>query len=119
MLDGRFGRSRADAGRYLRQGQLIPTTRSAFAWKVRCFSACESPKGRTMFTRPTAKHLLCIHQRLIAGDPVAPAELAAVAIAPLAAILRINNRLRDESMAHDAATDSVLEFAKSPESHKP
>jgi hypothetical protein len=73
-----------------------------------------------MFTKPAAERLLAVHKRLLAGDPVAPAELAYLTIAPLAEALRISSRgLRDESMAHEAATDAVLDLAKSPQSYTP
>lgn len=73
-----------------------------------------------MGKRPTAEALLSIHQRLLAEDPVAPAELAEMSIEHLAEELRIgNSRLRDESMAYDAATDAILEFAKFPHRYEP
>lgn len=65
--------------------------------------------------KPSAEHLLAIHQRLLADDPVAPAELAEVAIEPLVEELRLGRRrLRDESMVYEAVVDAVLELTKLP-----
>jgi DNA-binding CsgD family transcriptional regulator len=69
-----------------------------------------------MFTKPDPEQLLSIHQRLVAGDTIAPAEFAELVIPPLAEVLRITNKdLRDENMADEASTDAVLDFVKSPQ----
>ena len=71
-----------------------------------------------MFTKPDPELLRSIHQRLVAGDPVAPAEFAELMVPLLAKILRIANKdLRDESMAEEAAIDAILDFVKSPQTY--
>ncbi len=73
-----------------------------------------------MSNKPLLGHLADLHRRLLAGDPVAPAELAELAIEPLAHELRIGKgRVRDETLSIDAATDAVLELAKRPETYDP
>lgn len=73
-----------------------------------------------MVNKPDAQSLSTLHQRLLAGDPVAPAEFAEHTVTPLAELLRtLNQGLRDRSMADEAATDAVLDFVKSPQAFDP
>lgn len=73
-----------------------------------------------MSNKPPPERLADVHRRLLAGDPVAPAELAELAIEPLAHDLSLGKRrLRDETFAVDAATDAVLDFAKRPGAYDP
>jgi len=68
----------------------------------------------------STEHLLALHRRLLAADPVAPAELAHAAIDALADELREGSRrIRDDCTALDAATDAVLEFSKQPQTYDP
>ncbi len=73
-----------------------------------------------MSNKPPPERLADVYRRLLAGDPVAPAELAELAIEPLAYELTLGKRrLRDETFAIDAATDAVLDFAKRPGAYDP
>lgn len=70
--------------------------------------------------RPSTECLLDLHRRLLAIDPVAPAELTQVAVDALAEELRQGSRrIRDDCVALDAATDAILEFAKQPRAFDP
>jgi RNA polymerase sigma-70 factor (ECF subfamily) len=64
---------------------------------------------------PPSEFAQDIHQRLLAGDPIAPSELA-VAYLPL--LLRwLQGRIRsipDEHLITDAATDALLDYADHP-----
>lgn len=61
-----------------------------------------------------------IHQRLLAGDPVAPAELAEELLDALVKELcaRYPN-LRDPDLPVDAATDTLLDYIQRPEQFDP
>lgn len=73
-----------------------------------------------MSNKPPPERLTDLHRRLRAGDPIASAELAELAIHPLAQELRVGRaRARDETFAIDAATDAVLDLAKRPDSYDP
>jgi hypothetical protein len=73
-----------------------------------------------MSNKPLPEHLAELHRRLLARDPVAPAELAESTIEPLAKELRIGTgRVRDEQLSIDAATDAALELARRAEKYDP
>jgi hypothetical protein len=73
-----------------------------------------------MASKPPPERLDDLYRRLLARDPIAPAELAELAIEPLARELRYGRgRPRDETHIIDSATDAVLDFAKHPESFDP
>lgn len=73
-----------------------------------------------MASKPPPECLDDLHRRLLAGDPIAPAELAELAIEPLTQELRHGRgRQRDETHAIDAATDAVFDLSKHPESFDP
>lgn len=54
-----------------------------------------------------------IHQRLLARDPVAPAELAEAVLQPLVRKLRKAHRVEDELLV-EAATDALVDYLKEP-----
>ncbi len=61
-----------------------------------------------------------LHQRLLSGDPVASQELAAAFLEPLVDRLRTKfQRLGDETLVLDAATDAVLGYAERPSQFNP
>jgi len=59
-----------------------------------------------------------IHERLVARDPTAPAELVERCLEPLIATLWSAYRLRDPTIIVDAATDALLAYAKEPRKFK-
>jgi len=69
---------------------------------------------------PSTECLLELHRRLLAADPVAPAELTQHALDALADELRRgSHRIRDDCVVFDAATDAILELAKRPQAFDP
>jgi RNA polymerase sigma-70 factor (ECF subfamily) len=61
-----------------------------------------------------------IHKRLLSGDPVASAEFARVYMEPLVRYLRRRHpEVNDETLAWDAATNAVLDYAENPSSFDP
>jgi RNA polymerase sigma-70 factor (ECF subfamily) len=64
---------------------------------------------------PSAKFEQDIHQRLLAGDPIASSELATAYLAPLARWLQRHFRhVQDEHLIFDAATDALLNYSENP-----
>lgn len=55
-----------------------------------------------------------IHTRMLASDPIAPAELADEAMPLLEKHLQIAFRSRDEGLTCDAAIDAVISYIKNP-----
>lgn len=56
-----------------------------------------------------------IHERLLAGDPVAPTELAEVVWEPLVkALEKRHPRLRASDFLRDAASDALISYIKQP-----
>ncbi|HXG36822.1 MAG TPA: sigma factor [Dehalococcoidia bacterium] len=56
-----------------------------------------------------------VHQRLLQGDPTAPAEVIIAYLEPL--IRRLRRRfpdVADETIIHDAATDALFQYVQSP-----
>lgn len=65
---------------------------------------------------PDQTWYLQIHERLLAGDPIAPAELAEEALDALVEELRMRYpRLKDADLPADAATDALMDYIKRPE----
>jgi hypothetical protein len=68
---------------------------------------------------PTRAAEHALHARLLAGDPVAPSELAETYLPPLAAWLLRAFPHVDPHLVEDAATDAVLDTAQHPERYDP
>ena len=61
-----------------------------------------------------------IHQRLVAGDPTAPAELAEIYLEKI--VQRISRRypnLEVDGIIHDVSVDAFFEYVQNPEKYKP
>ena len=61
----------------------------------------------------------CLHKRLLEGDPVAPAEVAATFLEPLSAWLQTVAPGKDAAAYAEAAEDAVLDFIKNPAAYRP
>lgn len=61
-----------------------------------------------------------IHERLLAADPTAPAELAEVILGPLKqALVARNPRIGDQTLLDDAVADALIDYIKKPERFDP
>lgn len=65
------------------------------------------------------EHARDLYRRLLADDPVAPAEFAEAALEPLIAYLAAHNPGLDPHLHHTAAEDAVLALIKRPEAYDP
>jgi hypothetical protein len=64
--------------------------------------------------------LLEIHERLLAGDPTAPAKLLQAVFLPLKrAVHERNPGLPDEHLVDDAVTEALLNYIKGPDKFNP
>lgn len=71
-------------------------------------------------TSPSPEQGCALHARLLAGDPVAPADLAEAYFDPLAAWLqRQNPRVTDPHLCTIAAGEAIIALIKSPRSYDP
>ncbi|HET8628271.1 MAG TPA: sigma factor [Thermomicrobiales bacterium] len=69
---------------------------------------------------PSPEEGRALHARLLAGDPVAPAELAEAYLDHLAGWLQARNRgVRDPHLHDEAAEDALLALIKDPGSYDP
>ncbi|SRR5713226_7663726 len=68
---------------------------------------------------PTRAAERALHARLLAGDPVAPSDLAETYLLPLAAWLLRRFPRVDPHLVEDAATDALLDTAQHPERYAP
>jgi RNA polymerase sigma-70 factor (ECF subfamily) len=59
-----------------------------------------------------------VHERLLAGEPTASAELCKVLLAPLTGWLIKKGRTQDREAVHDAATDALVAYLRRPERWK-
>lgn len=55
------------------------------------------------------------HQRLISGDPTAPAQLCKTILPALVAWLSAKRRTTDKELVRDAATDALVDYIKHPD----
>jgi len=61
-----------------------------------------------------------LHERLLAGDPTAPSDLAQQVLQPVTQRLRRRfPTVRDKSMIDDAAVDAILNYAERPSQFDP
>ncbi len=70
-------------------------------------------------TRPNRNRELSFHQRLLAGDPVAPSELAEEYLYHLSNHLKLKFPKADSAIRDEAAADACLKYASQPESYNP
>lgn len=69
---------------------------------------------------PTEEWLKEIHERLLANDPIAPAELAEQTVDILVRKLTAKyHYLNDQSLIYDAVSDAILGYIKSPRQFNP
>lgn len=69
-------------------------------------------------TFPNAAIERILHQRVLAGDPVAPADLFAQLVEPLISAVRHDLKCDPEN-ARDSAIDALFEYLGSPEAYNP
>lgn len=65
------------------------------------------------------EHARDLHRRLLASDPVAPAEFAEAALEPLIANLALRNPGLDPHLRQTAAEDAILALIKRPGAYDP
>ena len=63
--------------------------------------------------------LLRIHERLVACDPTAPADLAQMVLDPLLFSVRQKFSSVDATLLHDSVVDAVLNYAERPTQYDP
>lgn len=64
---------------------------------------------------PTRAYAHGLHERLLQGDPIAPAEIAEALLEPLVYRLRARTRhLVDDPLVYDAVTDALLTYLQQP-----
>lgn len=68
---------------------------------------------------PDADTGAALHRRLAAGDPTAPADLAAAFLDPLVAYLRAGYSHVHDHLLYDAATDTLLSVMRNPAVYDP
>lgn len=67
---------------------------------------------------PNSEAESTLHQRVLAGDPVAPADLFAQLVEPLMSAVRHDLKCDPEN-ARDSAIDALFEYLGSPEAYSP
>ena len=60
-----------------------------------------------------------IHERLLAGDPTASAEVAEQFLIPIVRSLKANYNNTDKDTIIDAAVDAILNYSQNPQSYNP
>jgi RNA polymerase sigma-70 factor (ECF subfamily) len=67
---------------------------------------------------PSSKVEITLHERVLAADPVAPADLFAALVEPLMSAIRKDLRC-DAENARDSAIDTLFDYLQSPSRYKP
>ena len=68
---------------------------------------------------PSSTDELALHQRLLAGDPIAPSDLAVAYLGYLGRYLRERNPAIDDEFCQTAAEDALMALSKRPQSYDP
>ena len=68
---------------------------------------------------PDDQWFIDIHQRLLGGDPVAPAELAIEVFEDLVAAIESANKIDDPDLIQDACTEAWENYVKNPATFNP
>lgn len=67
----------------------------------------------------SAEEALRLHQRLMAHDPVAPADFASAFLQPLLAWLQATNRQVDPMLCEEAVGKALVDFIMKPDAYDP